>query len=143
METRLRLIVWGIVALIAVTLAADVAVSLARLNRVLIEDSLDPPSVVADGKSTVVITLRVTEDGAPRARALLQLWVGVGQGLLVQTWVYTDEQGKARVTFQPSPASKYAPVTDDTTIHVVDTTIGRLIEIRKEHVVVIPLEMPK
>ena len=142
MTIRGRLIMWGVVGLVVAILATDWLLATARLGRVRIDAALDSPRVVADGKSAVTMTVRVTEEGRPRAGTLLQLWISEGGGLLSPTWVYTDQAGTALVTYQPNPASKYDLVTE-TLIRVADTGVGRLIEVRKEQDVAIPLEAPR
>ena len=132
----------GIVALLLVPLGIDWMLATARLDDILIETTLDPPSVVADGKDSMVLTIRVTENGSPRVHDLVQSWLDVGSGLLVPQWVYTDENGVAEINFTPNAMTQYE-VQDKAEIHVRDINIGRLIEVGKDIVVVVPLVVPQ
>lgn len=142
MLTQWRLWVLGVVALLALVLATDWMLAIRRLDDIRIETSLQPPGVVADGKSSTVLTVRVTEGGEPRSNDLLQLWLGPSGGLLRPTWVYTDQDGTARITYQPNPPNAYEP-QDVIEVHIMDTSIGRLIEVGKRHQVQIPLVEPE
>ena len=130
-----------VISLLAAPFAIDWARARVRLDSISIEAQLDPPSVVADGKSTTVITVWVTENGRPRAGDLLQSWIETGSGLLIPTWTYTDEQGRAELTYTPNAYSPYEP-DEGTQIHVMDTSIGRLVEVGKHFVIQVPTEKP-
>lgn len=141
MIKRLRLSLLVLMTLMLLACGADWAVARSRLGMVLLETVLEPASVVADGKSTIVLTVRVTERGRPRAGDLLQAWLDVGSGLLKPTWVYTDQDGIARISFTPNAMTPYE-VQDRAQIHVRDTTIGWLIEVGKDVTVTVPLILP-
>lgn len=136
-----RLYILGIVALLLVIGGADWMLANARLDDVVIDTQLDPPEVVADGQSTITISMRVTENGKPHAQALLQLWIDSGSGFLVPTWVITDDDGVAQSTFTPNVASPYDP-HDEARIYVMDTSVGRIVEVGKRQLVHVPLVMP-
>jgi hypothetical protein len=128
-------------ALIVAVLGADYALATAQLDDVVIETSLDPPRVAADGRNSVVITVRITQNGRPRANDLVQAWIGSGSGLLIPNWVITDEHGTARITYTPNPYSPYDP-QEAAEIRMMDTSIGRLVEVSKRHTVRVPLLEP-
>ena len=65
-----------------------------------------------------------------------------GGGLLVPQWIYTDENGRAEIEYTPNPATPY-DLEQGVLIHVLDTSIGRLIEVGKEVVVEVPLIAPE
>ncbi|MBM3303082.1 MAG: hypothetical protein FJY85_24450 [Deltaproteobacteria bacterium] len=142
MLVRVRMLVLLILILFSMPFIIDFAVAHSRLGKVIIEASLDPPSVVADGKSSAVLTIRVTERGKPRVHDLLQLWFEVGRGTLVPDWVYTDERGIATVVYSPNPLTQY-DVQDKSRIHIYDLGIGRLIEVGKNMIVDVPLIAPE
>jgi len=132
----------AILAVLILPLAVDGAIARRRLDHVSIETSLDPPSVVADGKSEAILTIRVVERGRPRSHDLLQLWLETGSGLLRPEWVFTDDNGIAEVKYTSNPASPY-DVADAVQIHIADISIGKLLEVRKHKVVTVPLVTPK
>ncbi len=137
-----RLLFLGILGTFLAIASADWAVSTARLANVVIESYLDPPQVLADGKSSTTITLQITERGRPRAGDLVQLWIDSGSGLVIPDWVITDEQGKAQTQYTPNAASIYDP-HDEARIYAMDVDIGQVIEVGKRHLVVVPLIAPK
>ncbi|MGQ9682421.1 MAG: hypothetical protein ACUVX9_07790 [Anaerolineae bacterium] len=112
-----------------------------RLDDITIEGWLDPPEVTADGKDSTVLTVRVTERGQPRARVLLQSWLQSGNGLLIPEWVYTDESGIAQITYTPNPMTPY-DIEQDTIIHLIDTHVGRIIEVDKHFIIEVPVKAP-
>lgn len=134
--------VLGILAVLLVPFGIDWTLATARLDAVMIETSLDPLSVIADGKHGITVTVRVTEKGRPRGGDLLQSWVQTGSGLLIPEWTYTDDEGVAEITFAPSPLTQY-DLQDRAEITVRDLGIGRLIEVGKEILVKIPLVAPE
>ena len=136
-----QLWVLGIVALAVLILGIDYSVAKAKLGGIEITTSVDPPQVVADGRNQVQITLHVTEDGKPRAEDLIQSWLGTGGGLLIPSWVVTDENGMAQITYTPNPYSPYDP-QDFVEIVLSDTSIGLIVEVNKQEVVQIPLMEP-
>ena len=137
-----RLLFLGILGAILAIASADWAVSTVRLTDVVIESHLDPPEVLADGRSSTTITLHITDKGRPRAGDLVQLWIDSGSGLVIPDWVITDEHGIARTQFSPNAASIYDP-HDEARIYAMDIDIGRVIEVGKRHLVVVPLIAPK
>ena len=137
-----RLIIAGSLAALLVVAGSDWALSKARLDDVVIESWLDPPRVVADGKNATVITLRVTEHGQPRAGDLVQLWIDTGSSLVIPDWVITDAEGMAQTVYTPNPASVYDP-HDEAKIYAMDINVGRLVEVGKRHLVVVPLATPE
>jgi hypothetical protein len=135
--------VWlALLVAIAAPFAVEWASAQTRLPDVQMEVRLDPPDVVADGKSQVVLYVRVTENGQPRAGDLLQSWIQVGGGILRPEWAYTDTNGEAAITFYPNPLTQY-DVQDRAAIQIADISIGRLIEVRKLLVVDVPLRAPE
>jgi hypothetical protein len=134
---------WGGVIVLAILtpFCVDWLLAQSRLPHVLVETNLDKPSVVADGQSKITITIQVSQDGKPRADDLVQAWIGEGSGLLRPQWVYTDEQGKAQMTFEPNALSPYDN-QEQAVIQLANTSVGRLVEVRKETSVKIPLEKP-
>lgn len=131
----------GIVALGLLILGIDYKMATAKLDGIEIATSVDPPQVVADGRNQVIVTLHVTEDGKPRANDLVQSWLGRGGGLLIPSWVVTDQNGKAQITYTPNPYSPYDP-QDFVEINISDTSIGRIIEVDKREVVQVALLGP-
>jgi hypothetical protein len=142
MPRQWKIWIMGVVAFVLAVHGTDWMLATARLDDVVIETSLDPPSVVADGKSSVVLTVRVTERGQPRAGDLVQSWLDTGSGHLVPQWVYTDDNGTAKINLTPNAMTRYE-VQDRAEIHVRDVSIGRLIEVGKDTVVVVPLAGPE
>ncbi len=131
-----------VVGVIAVILTVDWLFSVNRLNRVQMEITANPEIVIADGKNAVILTIRVTENGQPRAHDLIQLWLDKGSGLLIPNWVFTNEDGVAEVTYTPNPFSPYDP-QDGAVISVMNTSIGRLVEVDKMGEVLIQLQEPE
>jgi hypothetical protein len=140
---RRRFIWFTLISLVILgPLAFDWLTAQARLDRVTFDYTLSPAQVVADGKSSTTITLRVTEDGQPRANDMFQIWFEVGGGLLTPDTAFTDSNGLIKITYRPNPANPYDP-TDFTQIAVMDASIGRLIEVRKQQSIKIPLVIPQ
>lgn len=135
---------WRIAIVLAILtpFVVDWMMAKARLPQFTVQTSLDKPSVVADGKSKVTITINVMQDGAPRVNDLVQAWISEGSGLLRPQWVYTDEQGNAQMTFEPNALSPYDN-QEKAVIQMADISVGKLIEVRKEAAVEIPLELPE
>ena len=142
MTVRYRVWVLCLIAALAAILIVDWGLATARLDDIIIESWVDPPSVVADGKSSTIITIRVTENGEPRARDLVQLWLGRGGGILTPMWVFTDENGMAEIEYRPNPYSSYDP-QEGAEVQIKDISIGRLAEVGKRHQVEIPLLKPE
>ena len=67
----------AVVGLLLAAITVDYVQGQARLPNISIAGQFDQPKVIADGKSSIVLTLRVTENGQPRADALLQAWRGI------------------------------------------------------------------
>jgi hypothetical protein len=134
---------WFILAVgvIAAVLMADWMIGVARLSRVNMDVRADPEVVVADGKNKTTIMIRVSENGHPRSNDLIQLWLKTGSGLIIPNWVFTNENGVAEVTYTPNPFSPYDP-QDAVTISILNTSIGRLVEVDKEGQVQIKLQAP-
>jgi hypothetical protein len=128
-------------AIVVAILTADWALARARLPGISIETVLETPEVIADGNDTATFVVRVTENGQPRADDLLQIWLVKGTGQLIPKWAFTDEQGEARVAFTPAPYNRYDP-QDVVEIAIMDTNIGRLIEVGKNTSIEIPLVIP-
>ena len=141
MSRGLRLWVLAVLGLIVLCLGIDWASASARLGGTEIEATLDPASVVADGKSKTVLTVRVVENGYPRAHDLLQIWLGAGSGDLMPMWTYTGPDGTARITYTPNAASSY-DLGSEAEIVVSDISIGRLVEVSKQRRVPVPLVRP-
>ena len=137
-----RLLVTGVLAVILAVVGIDWAFAFSRLDDVLIESHLDPGRVVADGQSSTTITLRITENGQPRAGDLVQLWIDSGSGLVTPNWVITDDEGRAQTTYTPNKATIYDP-HDEARIFVMDINIGYVVEVGKRQLVVVPLVVPK
>lgn len=138
MSGRPHLWMVGVALIVVMIYGTDWAISTARLDEIILKTILDPPNVAADGKSSIVLTVQVTEHGQPRANDLLQSWLDTGSGLLIPEWVYTDENGMAQITYTPNPLTKY-DLQDKSEIHVRVISIGRLIEVGKDIVVEVPL----
>lgn len=137
-----RLLTVLVLAILAAILAVDWAMANARLPEMEIAAELDTPAVIADGRHTATFVVRVTEKGAPRAGDLLQIWLTKGSGQLVPQWTFTDERGESRVTFTPNPYNRYDP-QDQAEITIMDTNVGRLIEVGKRTSIAIPLLTPE
>lgn len=132
----------AVVGVIAAVLATDWLIYTARLSRVQMEITANPDVVVADGKNKTVLTIRITENGRPRANDLIQLWLKKGSGLVIPNWVFTNEDGVAEVTYTPNPYSPYDP-QEGSVISVMNTSIGRLVEVDKMGQVLIKLKAPE
>jgi hypothetical protein len=131
-----------VIGVLCIPLLADYALANARIDQVRFDYTIDPPEVVADGKSSATITLHVTENGEPRVHDMFQIWFEVGGGLLTPDTAFTDEQGVITITYRPNPASPYTP-SDFAQIAVMDASIGRLVEVRRQESIQIPLVEPK
>jgi hypothetical protein len=129
-----------VVFVLLVPFGIDWVTASSRLSHIDSSVTLNPPAVVADGKSTIVVTVRFSEDGKPRANDVLQIWLDVGGGVLPQ-WVITNQDGVATIKFSPNPLTQY-DVQDHAEMHIMNTSIGRLIEVNKDIVVRIPLTKP-
>jgi hypothetical protein len=132
----------GVIAVVLLVFGTDWVLARSRLDNIHIEIHADPERVVANGTDRSTITFRFTEDGQPRVGDLIQLWLVKGSGQLSPTWVYTDADGVVTVTYTPNPYSRYEP-QDGAEIAVLDTSIGRLIEVGKQSGIVIPLDKPE
>lgn len=130
-----------VIAVLAVPLLVDYVLASVRVDEVRFDYTIDPPGVVADGKSSATITLRVTENGEPRVHDLFQIWFEVGGGLLTPDTAFTNEQGIITITYRPNPASPYTP-SDFAQIAVMDASIGWLVEVRRQESIQIPLVVP-
>ena len=103
--TRIRLksgrFIWvlGIVAVFVLIFGVDWLIAQSRLGGIAIDIVADPTEVVANGSDKSTVTIRITENGQPRADDLVQLWLSKGGGLLTPNWVYTDENGGITVTY--------------------------------------------
>ena len=138
MLSKLRMWFLASVLLVLIVFGVDWAIASAQLDSIAIEVVLEPPTVVADGKDSVTLAVRVTEGGKPRRGDLIQSWLDVGSGLLTPTFTYTDEDGNATIVFTPNAMTPYE-VQDRAEIHLRDISIGRLIEVGKDTVVTVPL----
>ena len=136
-----RLLFIIMLAVVVVIMGVDYALANARLPGIVIETKLDKPEVIADGKDMMTFSVRVTEDGQPREGDLLQLWVVKGSGQLIPRWLFTDAEGMGQLVFTPTPYNRYDP-QDAVEIEIMDTSIGRLIEVGKRVRVQIPLVKP-
>lgn len=139
----IKTLFWRVAIVLVLTspFITDWLLAKARLSHISVETSLDKETVIADGKSEVVITIKISQDGKPRVNDLVQAWIQQGSGLLRPQWVYTDEQGNAQMTFEPNPLSPYDN-QEEAIISIVNISVGNLIEVRKEASVLIPLEKP-
>jgi hypothetical protein len=131
-----------VLAVIVGVFAFDWMLASARLNNITVDVKLETPSVIADGNHTATFVVQFIENGKPRAKDLVQLWLVKGSGQLVPQWAFLDEQGMARISFTPVPYNRYDP-QDSVLINFKDTSVGRLIEVGKEGNVTIPLVVPK
>jgi hypothetical protein len=130
-----------LVLVLIVPFLIDWATAQARLPDVQMEVTLEPAEVIADGKSSIIVRVRVTENGEPREGDLLQSWIQVGGGIIRPEWVYTDANGEAEITFLPNPLTQY-DVQDRAVLQIADIDIGHLLEVRKGIQVDIPLRVP-
>jgi hypothetical protein len=135
---------WFLVPLVLILLpfTVDYLIAQGRMDNIQMSPRLDVPSVLADGKSEVTITIRVTENGQPRVGDTLQAWIQTGGGLLLPTWAFTDESGEATFGFAPNPLTRY-DVTMLAEISVRNISIARLVEVPKDILVPVPLEVPE
>lgn len=123
-----RTVTIGVMMLVIVILGGDWFVSQARLGHIAIDGYLDPPTVVADGKQSTVLTVQILEDGEPRVGDLVQSFLESGNGLLIPEWAYSDENGCVYITFWPTPLTQY-DTAQQTVIRVTDVGIGRIVEV--------------
>ena len=141
MLRKIRLAAVSLLLLMLALLAADFVQSLVRLNNVVIEGEFNKEKVVSDGEDSIVLTVRVTENGQPRVNDTLQAWLQPGNGLMIPEWAYTDENGEIEITFTPNPATAYDLKTDSI-INVIDINIGRWLEVDKSFSIEVPVEIP-
>ena len=127
--------------IIAAILAGDWFASQSRLRHITIDGYLDPPTVVADGQQSTVLTVEILENGQPRVGDLVQSFLESGNGLLIPEWAYTDENGRIYVTFSPTPLTQY-DLAQRTVIRVTDIGIGRLVEAGTTWAIEVGLEAP-
>ena len=139
MTGRGRTILLVVVLVVAAILTGDWLVSLARLDEVTIDGYLDPPTVVADGKQSTVLTVQILEKGSPRVGDLVQSFVERGNGLLLPEWAYTDENGQVNLTFAPTPLTQY-DLIEQPVIRVTDVSVGRIVEVGKSWAIDVALE---
>lgn len=137
-----RFVIILVLAIVVAILTVDWAVAKARLPDIVVDITLETPAVIADGVDVATFMVRVTENGRPRADDLLQIWIVKGTGQLIPKWAFTDEKGEAIVTFTPAPYNRYDP-QDAVQIAIMDTSIGRLIEVGKNASIEIPLVIPE
>jgi hypothetical protein len=128
-------------ALIVAILGVDVIKSSAQLSSIQVETTVNPPNIVADGTSKAIITIRVTQNGIPRAGDMMQMFLTTGAGRILPAWARTDENGVVTTEFTPNTYSPYDPV-EGAVLQISDTSIGQLVEVRKDHSITIPLGKP-
>lgn len=141
MLRKIRLAAVGLLLLILALLAADFIYAMVRLNNVLIEGEFNKDKVISNGEDSIVLTIRVTENGQPRVNDTLQAWLQPGNGLMIPEWAYTDENGEVEITFTPNPATAY-DIKTDSIINVIDINIGRWLEVDKSFSIQVPVEVP-
>ncbi len=143
-QLKSKRLTWSlaVLALFLLIFGVDWLIAQSRLSGINIEILAEPAAVVANGKDSTNLTVRITENGQPRVNDLVQLWLRKGGGLLTPNWVYTDENGMFIVTYTPNPYSRYDP-QDGAEIAVLDTSIGRLVEVGKQSAVIIGLLRPE
>ena len=132
----------AVVAVCLLALVVDWVWASAQIGSVRMDASPMTASVTADSKSSIRITVRITQHGRPRSHDLLQSWIDVGSGLLLPMWVYTDENGLAEFVYTPNAVTPY-DVQDHAVIHVRDVSIGRLVEVSKDLQITIQLLPPE
>lgn len=137
-----RFLIILVLAIVIAILTVDWAIAKARLPDIAIDITLETPEVVADGVDIATFVVRVTENDQPRTGDLLQIWLVKGTGQLIPKWAFTDEMGESMVTFTPAPYNRYDP-QDVVEIAIMDTSIGRLIEVGKNASIEIPLVIPE
>lgn len=138
---RGRLLALAMIGLLLAAIGLDWLQAQARLHNISIEGQLDPPKVVADGKNSITLTVRVTENGMPRANSLLQAWLESGGGIFIPEWTYTDADGRAEYTYTPNAVGPY-DMQEPTIIHVIDLNVARLFEVDKHYLIEVPVEAP-
>jgi len=141
MAHRGRLWALAVIGILIAVVGADWLQAQARLATIVIEGQLDPPQVVANGKDTIVLTVRVTENGQPRVNTLLQAWLESGGGYFIPQWVYTDAAGQAQFSYTPNAAGPY-DLLEPTVIHLIDINVARLFEVDKHYLVEVPVQAP-
>ena len=138
---NIRLWILAGLLLISTVLFVDWFRAESNLKNINISVSADPSTIIADGKNQSILTVHVTENGRPRVNDLMQSYLSSGSGLLIPQWAFTDQNGIARITYTPTPFSPYDP-TNGVVIVVLDTNIGRIIEVDKEQIVEVKLQAP-
>ena len=141
MLRKIRLAAVGLLFLILALLAADFIQALVRLNNIVIAGEFNKEKVVSDGEDSIILTVRVTENGQPLVNHTLQSWLQPGNGLMIPEWAYTDENGEIEITFTPNPATAY-DIATDSIINVIDINIGRWLEVDKRFSIEVPVERP-
>ena len=141
MLRKIRLAAAAVLLILFALLVVDWVQAQIRLANVSIEGQLDKAKVISDGEDSIVLTIRVTENGQPRVDDTLQAWLQPGNGLMIPEWSYTDENGEVQITFTPNPATPY-DVEMDTVINVIDINIGRWLEVDKRFSIEVPVEAP-
>jgi hypothetical protein len=63
MTGRGRLLAFALVGLLLAAIAVDYVQAQTRLPNISISGEFDQPKVIADGKSSIILTMRVTENG--------------------------------------------------------------------------------
>lgn len=141
MSATVRL--WALIgiALLIALVGADWIQAQARLDNIVFEGTLDPPQVIANGTDSIVLTVRVTENGQPRANTTLQAWLETGGGFFVPQWTYTDEEGMATFTYTPNAAGPY-DLLEPTVIHVIDINVANIFEVDKHFLIEVPVQTP-
>lgn len=126
-KTPLVLAIIG--ALVVLVFFADVVVSAAKIKN--IEFIFDAPDkMISSGTNKLTINVQVLENGKPRSGDMVQCWIVVGNGKLLPSYFFLDEEGKAVTVFTPTKKDRYSPKTAE--LFFEDISIGRLIEVSKK-----------
>jgi len=100
---------------------------------------LQPTQLVANGKDSVLVVVRVTDpDGTPRSGDILNLIRQSGHGQLREKKIKTNAQGEASFTYYSYRDTAFTPAMLNQ-IQIMDTSIGKIVGVYKRHVIDIPV----
>ena len=125
---KVRFVLAIIVGVLVLVFIADIAISFAKLKNIEIVFDV-PDKMVASGTNKLTINVQVLENGIPRAGDMVQCWIVVGNGKLLPSYFFLDDEGKAVTVFTPTKMDRYSPKTAQLIFE--DISIGKLIEVSK------------
>jgi hypothetical protein len=132
-----RLIVFGLIVLVLVIYGGSWLVDDVTASSVRLQATIAPRILPADGQSTGLFTVRVTNpDGTPRVGDTVEVLDESSAGVFDRTRALTDQHGDATYHFTTSKSNVYQPA-GPVPVLVTDTSLGHLVEVDKNLTVTI------